>query len=178
MSCDDGQGLFIGMTVTKDYRCLAAADIGDDVVAVQALIRLHTEDLTTSTVLKVKSAGEWRSEVEVFESPSAEDGCGALMRMRRGCIRSNSSWTTAIEYNGEWAIEKLIGIEGTLRRTSPDGTYREGTGWCLGGTIFPSQVPNEESVGELTWQWQGGSVLAVKAYDSADTEIFDGVIPP
>jgi len=160
MACADGTGSYVGFTVVVDGFGRASGDAGEKTAETQAYIRAHSVLLTAAGdvhgLVRMRSFSEWTSSIESFDSPSAEDGDGNLMRKRKGCTRSNPSWTAVVEYNGEYAIEALIGAEGTIRRWNPDGSYREGYGWIVGAAVFPSQAPGEESLGSIEFQWQGG----------------------
>lgn len=173
MTCADGMNSFLGMTVVLDGKCRADGDAGEKVAETQALLRTHTDAITVSTLVKIRSMSEWESTIESFSSPSIEDGCGSLEKKRKGCIRSNPQWSAVVEYEGDFPIEALIGAEGTIRRTNPDGTYREGYGWIAGAVVIPSQAANAEQLGRLDIQWEGGAEGDrgyVEMFNAAGTE--------
>lgn len=180
MGCADGSGAYIGYTVIVDGFGKAVGDSGEQVAETQKFIRLATDLLTVSSIVRCRSYGEWAPDVPVFESPAADDGDGAYVRMRKACQRSNPSWDCVVEYNGEYAIEALVNSEGTIRRWNPDLSYREAYGFCIGAISMPNQAPQEESLGGMTWQWEGGGAVDVanpdrgfiKMYTAGDVEQF------
>lgn len=166
MACSDGMGAFMGMTVTRAFDDTTS---GSNLTDAQALIRTASQAITVSSSVIVRSFSEWTVTQDVFDAPRLEDDAGAFRRKRFGCDRDHSSWTAVIEYNGTFDLSLLVGAEGTIRRTNPDGSYWEGNGRIVGGTVLTNQAAGEESLGEITVQWTGGKAGAsgVVAYTSA-----------
>lgn len=162
MSCADGTGCFLGFTVEIDAQGKVAADADDWITETQGIhARTASGAITVATLVKVRSHGEWAPEVTVFDSPRAEDTHGAYMRKRVSCRKSNPPFTASIEYDGNFALELLIGAYGLIRRTNEDGSYREAKGWITRATPMPNQAPDEENLGEITVQWEGGNFTDV-----------------
>ena len=190
MSCADGTGGYIGMTVVVDAFCRAAAvdpdaggpqtaptaDAGNKVSETQAFIRQATDDNTVSSIVKVRSMDPYESDLTNFESAAIDDGCGSVDRKRKGCGRTNPPWNAIVEYDGSFPIEALIGAEGQIRRWNNGGEgYREAYGWISGAAVIPNQAKGEESLGRLTFQWEGGGPADrgfPKMYDKAGVEQF------
>jgi len=175
MTCADGTGAFLGMTVSTDAFCRETGDGDNKIAETQALLRGHSEAITASSVLKVRSFAEWSSEVASFDSPNVDLGCGSLMKKRKGCQRTNPPWTAVVEYDGSYELEALIGAEGIIRRWNSDGSYREAYGWIAGATVIPAQASGEETLGSITVQWEGGAANDrgfVKMVDKDGTQKF------
>ena len=161
MACDDGSGCFLGFTVTQTGLCsVNSGDIAD----VQALTRQAGEAITVSSTLRVNSFGEFSAETPFFESPRVDDPCGSWANTRFSCVKMHAPFTCAIEFNGEYDISLLLGSEGTIRRsvtTLAAVQYVEGTGRITQATILPAQAAGEESVGQITVKFTGGSTTAI-----------------
>ncbi len=179
MGCNaDGAGAFLGMTVSKDWRCLESpGDLDNQITETQALLRTATDAVTVATVFRVRSAGPWDVAVESFDSPHVEDGVGQLARKRKGSVRSNPPRTFTVTTDGTQNLSFLVGAEGTIRSWEPDGSYFEGYGWISSATLIGNHDEGE-TTHELVVQWQGGSPSDagfVTHYNASDVEQFPSI---
>ena len=173
MGCDTGQGSFLSMTVTKAYNCETEGTAFNDTQ--EMVLPIPQQIINITNQLRLRSFGEWTVSQEVFDAPRVDDPCGAFRRKRFGCDRDHTAWDAEFEWpealipetstqRSKYDISLLVGAEGKIRRTQPDGSYWEGTGRIISATVLPSAASAEEMLGTLSIQWKGGGVNDPKYY--------------